>query len=49
MRIYPEKNIDNDASLREEKQKAIDIITHKVAVYFTLAIVVFFFFKMLVP
>ena len=49
MRIYPQKNIKNDPSLREKKQKSKDAITHKVAVYFVLAIVLFFFFKMLIP
>ena len=49
MRTQPEKTIENSPELKAKSQAAIDAITHKVAVAFALLIVVFFFFKMLVP
>jgi len=49
MRIVPEVNSKNSPKISAEKKEALDKITRKVAIYFTLAIVVFFFFKMLIP
>jgi hypothetical protein len=49
MRVYPELNNKTNSMLPQEKQKMKDAVTHKVAVYFVLAIIIFFFFKMLLP
>jgi hypothetical protein len=45
----PEKNSVNDPLIKQKEQEKLDAVTHKVAIYFTLLIIVFFFFKMLLP
>ena len=49
MRTEPEKNIANSRELVAKNKQMIDAITRKVAILFVLAILVFFFFKMLLP
>ncbi len=49
MRTEPEKTVDNSPALKAKSQAKIDAIMHKVAIAFTLAVVAFFFFKMLLP
>jgi hypothetical protein len=49
MRIEPEKTVDNTPELKAKSQAKIDRWTHKAALGFVLFIVLFFFFKMLLP
>jgi hypothetical protein len=49
MRTEPENNSNNTTELKAGSQAKMDAITRKVAILFVLAIVVFFFFKMLLP
>ena len=49
MRTEPETNRTNSAELVAKNKQMMDAITRKVAILFVLAIVVFFFFKMLLP
>ncbi len=49
MRTEPKKNITNSTELVAKNKQMMEGITRKVAILFVLAIVVFFFFKMLLP
>lgn len=49
MRTEPEKINFNSAELITKNKQLKDAITRKVAIFFVLAIIVFFFFKMLLP
>jgi hypothetical protein len=49
MRTLPDKTIDNTPELKAKSQAKIDRLTHKAALGFVLFIVLFFFFKMLLP
>ena len=49
MRTEPDKAITNSAEVLAKNKQALDAITRRVAILFVLAIVVFFFLKMLLP
>lgn len=49
MRTEPVKTIDNSPELLAKKNKKVNSVTRKVAIVFVLLVIIFLFFKMLLP